>query len=287
MSIDLLPDRAWVGRYAVGKRVGIETRLNGVLTDVAGDVLVGMVPAEGDGAPIFADRVAEHVDTGIYEVVLNSGDTSSLGLHLLTFLYTLSGVQIFTGYLEVTPPTPNYDALTDEGRIAVERTWIKLGDLFDSPYGGPHLQVYLQTRFDRERLAQLLSGAVGRLNTISQPHQTMSLSNFPWDSWGAVAEQALLVEAIKHLMRSYVEQPDVQGVPTARTDRRDYLDRWAKILDMEKADLDEQLDTFKMAFMGLGSPGVLVSGGLYRMLEPPAMPQYLASRPFRWVATVY
>jgi hypothetical protein len=236
---------------------------------------------------IFAAREMYNTEVGLFDVALSSADTSELGLYEMRFNYELDGAQMFQGYLEVSNPAPTYNILTEEAKVAVERVWLKLGDLYDSPYGGAHLAVYEQTRFDRERIAQLLHSAIGRLNTISQPHQRYAADRFPWNDWGPLAETALFFEVIKHLIRSYVEQPSVEGVPTARTDRRDYMDRWKGVLDMEKADLDSQLEGFKVSHMGLGAPGVLVSGGLYRSLAPSTIPPYLGGRPHRWTSVVY
>ena len=64
---------------------------------------------------------------------------------------------------------------------------------------------------------------------MAQPHMTYTLNEpgqFPHEQWGALLEFATYIETIKHLKRSYVEQPDWQGVTVARADRRDYLQRW-------------------------------------------------------------
>jgi hypothetical protein len=45
-----------------------------------------------------------------------------------------------------------------------------------------------------------------------------------------------LIQVIRHLMRSYVEQPAPMGSEVAYEDRRDYLQRWQMILQ----DLQEE-----------------------------------------------
>jgi hypothetical protein len=200
----------------------------------------------------------------------------------MIWTYALAGVvQEYIAPIEVGLTSPAYEALGVGFRGIVESVVFRFGDLFDSPMGGPHLQVYFQTHFGRGRLAQLLQVAVGKLNTIAQPHQTYSLDEsnpFPFAKWGAILDQALFVQAIRHLIRSYVEQPSVEGVTVARMDRRDYMQRWQEVLTIEQDDLDQQLETFKIAHMGLGRPRVMVSGGLYGHWAPNMLP-FRAARP--------
>ncbi len=130
--------------------------------------------------------------------------------------------------------------------------------------------------------------AVGRLTTLAFPHGRYAAdANFPVAVWGALLEQLLYIEVIKHLRRSYVEIPDiVLGTSISRGDRRDYLDRWGTILADEQEDLKIMLDNFKMAHMGLGNVSVLVAGGAYGQGIAVAFPSagaalargYLANR---------
>jgi hypothetical protein len=150
----------------------------------------------------------------------------------------------------------------------------------------------VQSNFGRNRLAQLLRIAVGRLNTAAQPYQTYTIdgdggASFPVQQWGSLLESALYVECLRHLMRSYVEQPEVQsGSGVSRLDRRDYMDRWGTVLQDEQQMLKSQLDTFKIAHMGLGTARVLVSGGAYGRWGPTRLPLSEAARP-RWLTRFY
>jgi hypothetical protein len=167
----------------------------------------------------------------------------------------------------------------------VDDTWIKFADLFDSPEGGPNLQTYYQTHFSRNRIAQLLKTAVGLLNTTAQPFQSYSIDvpgQFPIQQWGPLLGQALYVEVLKHLIRSYVEQPAFVGGSVTRLDRRDYMDRWQSVLDEERKQLKSQLDIFKISNMGLGKPKVLVSGGVYGRYGPTRFAGSVAARPRYW-----
>lgn len=266
-------ERQWASRHSI-EPVGLAIYKAGVLGDAdANTVMVTMSTVADVPVPVFT-RQATHVSTGQYETLLSSVETSTPGLFTVDWTYALDGVpQVFQGLLEVGEASPAYDALDVGFKDIVESVYMRFADLFDSPLGGPHLQVYFQTRFGRGRMAQLLKVAVGRLNSVAQPHGTYTLDPqvqpYPYQQWGSLLEQGLYIETIKHLIRSYTEQPDATGVVTARMDRRDYTDRWRAVLADEAADYTGMLDTFKIANMGLGRPRVLVSGGVYGNLTSP------------------
>lgn len=286
-----LGDRQYVSQFGTDA-IGLRVYKRGVPADAdANNVTVRLTSLDYDPAiprgTIIFDRTALHPQTGVYETILASAETATPGLWQAKWSYALDGVpQVYVGLVEVGRAAPAYDSLDVGMKGVVESAWLRFADLFDSPYGGPHLQVYFQARWDRNRMAQLLRIAVGRLNTLAQPHQTYTVDDpsnlFPVTQWGALLEHALYVEAIKHLRRSYVEQPDAMGVTVARQDRKDYLARWGEILATEEVDLQSELDTFKIAHMGLGRPRVLVSGGAYGNFGPNRLPGSAAARPRYW-----
>jgi hypothetical protein len=173
-------------------------------------------------------------------------------------------------------------------KSVIDLTWSRFADLFDSPQGGPNLQTYFQTHYTRGRMADLLRIAVGTLNTVAQPFQTYTVDGvgaalFPIARWGPLLEKSLYIEALKHLIRSYVEQPNFVGSGNvSRLDRRDYMDRWRSVLDMESATFQSQLEHFKIANMGLGRPAVLVAGGVYGKYGPTRLAGSVAARPRMW-----
>jgi hypothetical protein len=61
-------------------------------------------------------------------------------------------------------------------------------------------------------------------------------------------------------MRSYVEQPLPVGSNVTYFDRRDYLQRWQTILQIEQEKLILWIDLFKQGQMGLGSTAMLIGG---------------------------
>ena len=283
------PDPQWVNQYDT-PTLGLIIYIQGVPADPDGGAVTVMMIDNGTRNTLFL-RPATRADAGSYQIALTSADTVMPGDYTLRWNFTANGVADYyeTG-IEVGVFSPDYAALSVDMQDIIEQSWNRFEDLFDSPFGGPNLQTYRQTHFTRNRLAQLLRIAVGRLNTISQPYMTYTVDGnggavFPIAQWGPLLEKALYVETLKHLRRSYLEQPALMGGDVTRVDRRDYFDRWGQVLQEEEADLKNQLDTFKIRNMFLGKPQVLVGGGVFGRYGPTRYAGSAAARPrFLWQA---
>ncbi len=164
---------------------------------------------------------------------------------------------------------------TTPGGIVVDRAWMKLEDLFDSELGGPHLRDRTMAIFDKSKMARLLPDALYRIGATYTPAQVYNETNFPFTDHSPLATQGLLVESIKHLMRSYVEQPLPVGSNITYFDRRDYLTRWQQIYQIENDLFVLWLDLFKQSMIGFGNTSVLVGG-----YNSPAyrIPRYMRGR---------
>lgn len=281
-------ERQYVSRYS-SDLLGLSVHRGGVPADVDGNTVNVSLINEGTSVVVIS-RPATHAGTGLYETQLTSTETATPGNHRVIWVYTLDGVpQEYVTFIEIGSNSPDFDRLDPGMKQLVEDVWIRFADLFDSPDGGPNLQTYFQTHFSRNRLAQLLKFAVGRLNTAAQPYQTYTIDvnphgqgQFPIQAWGPLLAQALYVECLKHLVRSYVEQPMFVGGSVTRLDRRDYMDRWQSVLQMEEGLFSKEMDTFKIRNMGFGRPRVLVSGGVYGRFGPTRFAGSVAARPRYW-----
>lgn len=281
-------DRQYISQNATDI-VGLAISIAGAPGDADGNIVQITMFAENTNTQVF-QREATRQSTGLYETQLVPAESATPGPVTFVWEYDLSAVpQEYRTYAYIGESAPAYDALSPTMKDVVDNVWIRFADLFDSPDGGPNLQTYFQSNYSRGRVAQLLRVAVGLLNTTAQPHQTYTLDDgqggglFPVDQWGSLLESALYVECIKHLRRSYVEQPAVVGASgITRLDRRDYLDRWSMVLRDEQATLKSQLDNFKIANMGLGRPKVLVSGGVFGRFGPTRVAGSIAARPRYW-----
>ena len=268
-----MSDFVFVGRYTVWP-------LDFIVYDADNAIVDADAPPSASfrnyatGVEIFSRTLDATAETGIYRLTLSSAETATSGLYYVDFTYDLDTVaQQSRVDLEVSAARESaYMALPAIPRLIVERVWNRFEDLFDSRIGGPHLREYAQSSFGRDRVAELLSTALGRLNIVAQPHQTYSLVSFPYAGFGGLLELATYVEVIKHLIRSYVEQPVPQGVQAVRLDRSSYSRAWADILASEQKDLKAAMDTFKIASLGLGRAAVLVAGGVYGEWSRPTPP---------------
>lgn len=266
------PDRQYISQYAQDV-LGFTVTAAGVLADPDQN-LVHVQMVNDQTQTTVVDRDAPRSGVGDYRTQLTSAETTTPGNYTVRWTYQLGGAaEVHVGLAEIGQASPPYDALAPGMKEVVDQVWVRFADLFDSPLGGPNLQTYFQANFGRGRIAQMLRQAVGRLNTIAQPYMTYTIdgdggASFPVVQWGPLLEQATYVEVLKHLRRSYVEQPEFVGGSVARLDRRDYMDRWGQVLADEEDDLRNRLSSFKIANMGLGRPSVLVAGGVYGRWAP-------------------
>lgn len=171
----------------------------------------------------------------------------------------------FTAQRSLTSQTMVYDPLilnqpanTVPTRI-VDHAWLKLEDLFDSELGGPWLTDETVKSFNKDKLALLLPDALYLVNNEFQPITDFTEENWPEDHI-PLAAQALMVEGIYHLIRSYVEQPLPSGGTLNWYDRRDYITRWQSVLTVEEKKLMNLADKFKLQYTGFGSTSMIVGG---------------------------
>lgn len=273
--------------------VGITINVQGTPTDVDPGTLVTVsiypVPypattADINGAmidPVYTGT-AEPVSTGTYQVPQAGISVLVPGYYRFDWSFTLNGTPITTHqYFQVGPPSPAYDSMQPQYVNAVEQVWIKFADIYDSPFGGPYLTVWYNQHFGRGRIAQLMEQAVWHINNSTQPPTNYSVlggQGFPLQSWAGLLNTATTVEVIKHLMRSYTEEPIVVGNISVRLDRRDYLQRWGSLLATEQAQLTAETTVFKTQMMFNGQPRVLIQGGAFGSY---GVPRYIGSIPAR------
>jgi hypothetical protein len=152
---------------------------------------------------------------------------------------------------------------------AVDLCWLKLEDCFDSEFGGPWLRDMTMRAFDKTKVRQFAPDVLMQVNQ-QMPLTTYTIEGFPWAGDGtAVFGQGLLVATIRHLMRSYVEQPDVVSSPVAFLDRKRYLDAWKSVYDVENPLWERWLNRYKLASYNLTHASLLLGSKAGRMLPAP------------------
>lgn len=193
--------------------------------------------------------------------------TGERGVLTAEWDYEVAGKQFtFTDDMQVLEQMPNYEALNESTKLLVEQASWFFADLFDSTTGGPWLQENFQTHFTYDRMAFLLRQATMKFNVTGWPVTRYGVGR---DDKAIPANYTDLIlwgtklEAIRHLIASYTEQPDFRNMATTYTDRRDYSQRWREVWADEKPEYDKAVKMSKRALLSLGRGSILVAGGIY------------------------
>jgi hypothetical protein len=285
-------DREYVSQFSM-PALDFEVWIDGQRADPDGGTASAVLWLQnGDGTQSqAASYTADHVATGLFRVTPSSQDTGQPSDAALVWSYSYQGMpQQYVSPLVIGPANPHYDRLPWMMKDEIELCWARFADCADSPSGGPNISAtpYFQAHWSRGRMAQMAEIAIGKINGSSQPYSRYSLDGhsgpmFPVRAWGGLLQAQTFVESVRHLIRSYNEQPLLAGGGgITRLDRRDYTDRWRETLRDEEPDLKNMLDMFKIRHMGLGNPRVLVSGGTYGRYAPTRIAGSVAARPRMW-----
>lgn len=269
-----------ISQYGSG-RLGIEIVRNGqpydpddiwldvmLDTDFAQpDVELDWREAEGSPLAFYRKHEITREAPGRYFVDLGQYQTGQKGLVVARWQYLVDATPVeYTTYAQISDPMPMFESLNPKAKEMVKLTQIMLADLFDSTDGGPWLTENFQTHFNAERLAQLATMAMHRINTLGIPVTNYRVEigrNFPPSVFDSLLARGLYLEAVRHLIRSYTEIPTFPGMQNTYTDRRDYAQRWRSILDEEKPEFEKAIKNVKRSLLGLGGGSLIVAGGIY------------------------
>lgn len=223
---------------------------------------------------------------------LSFRDTDEVGEYLVVATFTLndgskkstrSDFQIsdpFGSDLESPVDYEAYSTLTAEQQLqwqvdmVANRVWDKMEDVFDSNDGGPWMRDMTMNFFSPTKLNEFMDEALFTINVYNPPTDFW-IERFATPSNGrpnpdlTIMVQATWVAVIRHLMRSYTEQPAPMGGQVTYEDRRDYLQRWGTIYQIENQLFDQLLKLWKRQFLGLGTSKLLVSNKAGRLLPAP------------------
>lgn len=213
-------------------------------------------------------------------VPANEQDTPGQYLATCTFVY---GPTTHTEKTRVV--TCDYDVFDPFERSGaqpydpmVDMAWNRLADLFDSEEGGPWLRDMTKGRFDKTRMREFINDVFFDINN-QMPLTSLDPNTVDYTQWemSAVVAQGILVHSIRHLMRSYAEQPVVSNSPVGFFDRQTYLDRWTAIYNIENERYEKEMipkwksryfnqgtKSLVSAKSGRGLTGSLRSRGVFR-----------------------
>lgn len=208
------------------------------------------------------------------EGILQYTDTTQRGCYKTMATFTLlEGVKQSTRVdFEVIDP---FDPPTaSNAEVIGTYTWNKVEDCFDAEDEGPWLRDMTLNYFNESKMTEFIAEGLFEVN-LRQPPTDVTVDYFFAAPGDPTADLPLIASAtfmavIRHLMRSYTEQPAVAGGGQVfYEDRRDYLQRWQLIYGIEKEWFERQLGYFKRRFLGLGSSKLLIDTKAGRLLPAP------------------
>lgn len=232
-------------------------------------------PSDDPNTPTISGAQGTITGDGAAEYLVPSSVVTEPGKYAAVAQFHLNNGQkksVLVGFDVVDP-----FQLNDSGALDpwVDLTWRKIEDCFDSEIGGPWLRDMTLARFDKSKLRTLIPEALLDIN-VQQPITEFTEDTFPSDEMGgALFSQALTIVTIRHLIRSYAEQPDVTSSPVAFLDRKRYSDVWATVLKLEEPQYRRVLALWKRQYFGLGRGKLLVAAKAGRLIPAPMRTRYM------------
>jgi hypothetical protein len=213
----------------------------------------GEVLEDGTGVLIYDDttRLGHHIAVATFELI--DGTTKS----------TRVDFEVFDPFEIVDTPI----------RVVADGVWTKLEDCFDAENEGPWVQDMTLHFFREEKMEKFIADALFDIN-YQNPPTSLGIGNFV-NSDNTVTDnypllvQGIFIQVLRHIMRSYVEQPMPTGAQIAFQDRRDYLQRWESMYELEMQQYMRWVALYKRGFLQLGHSKLLVSAKAGRLIPAP------------------
>lgn len=146
--------------------------------------------------------------------------------------------------------------------------WAKLEDCFDSEHGGPWLRDMTKANFDRAKLLDFVPDVLLDIN-VQQPVTEYTETSFPWTTRDGTAffGYGLFIATLKHLMRSYTEQPNVMNSSVGYFDRTRYQQAWAAIYQLELPEWERMRMLWKRSELDISRGSLLVGNKAGRLVN--------------------
>jgi len=221
--------------------------------DAVKDVQSGEIMEDGTGSLVYSqtDQIGHYIGVATFELV--DGTTKS----------TRSDFEVFDPFEVVDTPI----------RVVADGVWTKLEDCFDAESEGPWVQDMTLNYFREEKMEKFINDALFDIN-YQNPPTAVDVGSFVTTTGSPTSNYPLLVQGVfiqvlRHLMRSYVEQPLPTGAQIAWQDRRDYLQRWQSMYELELVQYERWLALWKRGFLQLGHSRLLVAAKAGRLIPAP------------------
>lgn len=226
--------------------------------------------AHGDGPALY--RVSGTIDgDGLASYLVPSTFHTQAGEYVGAARFTLTDGQIRSVPIDYEVLDQFEDMGEYPGDGVVDAAWGLLEDCFDSELGGPWLRdMTMGSGFRKGKMRSFLGQALFDINN-QIPQTDFTEGSFPYgasDGGDALFTQGLLCAAIRHLMRSYTEQPDVTSSPVAFLDRKRYAMAWKSIYDVEWALYLRWLALYKRRLWNMNATRLIVSSKAGRLYGP-------------------
>lgn len=201
-------------------------------------------------------------------------DTAEAGEYLVQAQFELMTGEVRSVMQNFSVVNPFADEPAPTGtELITGSVWLRLEDLFDSTEGGPWLREQTLANFDENKIAAFIPEALMDIN-LQMPPSTLDIGFFtagnesPADMTNPnmpMLVQAVLVKTLKHLIRSYVEQPDLAGAQVVWEDRRKYQQAWQSVYQMEYQEYIANVRLWKRTLLNLGRSALLTYNKSGRM----------------------
>jgi len=225
--------------------------------------------------PAITNDPGTVVADGHAQYLVDSSQITEPGEYLATAQFVLSNGERRTIIVDFDAIDPFESTGASPIDPWVDMAWRKLEDCFDSEIGGPWLRDMTMARFDKSKMRSLVPEVLLDIN-VQQPITAFTDSSFPLDhNGGALLSHGILISTIRHLVRSYSEQPDVDNSPVGYLDRRRYQETWLKVLEVEDKQYRRVLTLWKRQYFGLGKSKLLVSSKAGRLVPAPMRARYM------------
>jgi hypothetical protein len=248
-------------------------------SDITGVTFTVLVPGDDPADPTLDHIAGTVIDNGQGQFQVDGWVNAIQGQYksYAQFTYsegTLNGLlkSVVTDYDVFDPFVRAEPSPADP---AIDQCWMKLEDCFDSEIGGPWLRDMTLAVFDKSKVNGFIPEALLDINQ-QMPLTTFDVNTFPYGQADGTAlfGEALLCATIRHLMRSYTEQPDVTGAPVGFLDRRRYQQAWKSIYDIEMERFKYWLNRWKLSTYDLSGSAMLIHNKAGRMLPAPMRSRY-------------
>lgn len=273
-------DTAELVAYAFDKQDNPLTKFDGVGT-ATDEELTAVVfhVRKPDGTGTDYPGTIEVDDDDVAYGKINYNDTDQVGEYQVLARFSI-GTEITKSIrsdFAVADPFEDATVKLNAEQVITALVWQKVEDCFDSTDGGPWLRDMTMEVFQPSELPELFQEALLEINVYNPPTH-FGVEQFAQNVEGANAmvtpdHQILVLSVflgvIRHLMRSYVEQPNPTGGQVTWEDRRDYLQRWGTIYQIEWQRYDSLLKLWKRQFLDLNQGKLLVANKAGRLLPAP------------------